>query len=185
MSWATNGTLAFNYSGGQAGVWLLNTNSQGGSLLPDSHYAVTRYGLAGPRRSHGSTIVQPGWSWTGYGILTPNGQTVVAPVDLTVPHARGMTAAFLEFSASTGYALRFLRPQQVSEGRDVLASPVYSVVWTNPSGSVLVVAAPATRHGNTGTRSVYGVLRGHRFTPIPGAPSPDALTFFGDTTIAF
>jgi hypothetical protein len=185
MSWATDGTLAFNYSSVQAGVWLLNTNSQGGSLLRDSHYAVTEFGLPGPRRSHGSTTVQPGWSWTGYGILTPDGQTVVAPVDLTVPHARGTIAAFGEFSASTDHPLRFLRRQQVPEGRDVLASPVYSVVWTNSSGSVLVVAAPATRRGKTGAQSAYGVLRGHRFTPIPGAPSPDALAFFADTTIAF
>jgi hypothetical protein len=32
---------------------------------------------------------------------------------------------------------------------------------------------------------VYAVLRGHLFTPIPGAPSPDALTLFSDTVIAF
>jgi hypothetical protein len=38
--------------------------------------------------------------------------------------------------------------------------------WTNPSGSVLVVAAPAKGHRNP----VLGVLAGDRFIPIPGAP---------------
>jgi len=32
---------------------------------------------------------------------------------------------------------------------------------------------------------VYGVLRGHLFTPIRGASSPDALTLFSDTVIVF
>jgi hypothetical protein len=48
-----------------------------------------------------------------------------------------------------------------------------------------VVAAPERRGGKAGTQSVYGVLRGHLFTPIPGAPSPEALTLFSDTVIAF
>lgn len=59
-----------------------------------------------------------------------------------------------------------------------------SVIWTNSSGSVLVVAAPEAR-GKVGLRSVYGVLRGNRFTPIPGAPSPGALPLFGNTLVAF
>jgi hypothetical protein len=40
------------------------------------------------------------------------------------------------------------------------------MVWSNPSGSVLIVQAPT---GN-GKQAVFGVLSGNKFIPIPGAP---------------
>ncbi len=187
MSWAADGTLAFNYPGDRsdpAGVYLLSTDMPGSNLLADSQQAVSTDAPARVRRSHGAATVQPGnWTWTGYGVLTPDGQTVVAPVQQTLPHSGGTGAAVAEFSALTGQELRVLWPDQVSGPAGFV--PYYSVVWTNPSGNVLVVAAPAASGKNAGTHSVYGVLRGRRFTPIPGAPTADALTIFSDTVIVF
>lgn len=68
--------------------------------------------------------------------------------------------AFEEFSASTGRLVRTLH--------EVEGEVFNSLEWTNSSGSVLVVAAPA----KTGGKTVLGVLSGRRFVAIPGAPQP-------------
>ena len=188
MSWATDGTLAFNYpgSGGdQPGLYLLNTNYASGDLLQASQLGVSTSAPVQLQRSHGTTTVQPGqWTWSGDGVLTPDGQTVLAPVQRTLQQAggTGAGAAFAKFSAVTGGLVQVLWPAESLQPLGL--GLYYSVIWTNSSGSVLVVAGPTTR-GKTGVHSVYGVLRGHRFTPIPGAPSPSALTLFGNTVIVF
>jgi len=186
MSWATNGTLAFNYPGSrdyQAGVYLLNTDDPGGSLLAVGQFAASADAPLQIGRSHGTTAVLPGhWTWTGNGVLTPNGQTVVAPLQRPAQQAGVASPAFGEFSALTGQPVRMLWPERSSQPLSL--GLYYSVVWTNSTGSVLVVAAPAAR-GKAGARSVYGVLRGNRFTPIPGAPSPGTLGLFGNTAVVF
>lgn len=69
-----------------------------------------------------------------------------------------LTSELQEFSTRTGKVIRALYPVQTGGE---------SLVWTNGPGSVLVVAAPPRHHN----QSVYGVLIGNRFTPIPGAPA--------------
>jgi hypothetical protein len=177
ISWSRSGTLAFNWLGNSRfvdgrlrlssddGVWLLNTSTPGGDLLAHSRLAV--------RQDQPDGL---GLAWDG--ILTPDGQRIVAAMGLAPvsdsrpspppqtitarPSTSGSTlilGEFEEFSAATGRAVRtFLR----------VASPVgtFPLVWSNPSGSVLVVGAPAGR----GQSPVFGVLSGYGFTPIPGAP---------------
>jgi hypothetical protein len=179
MSWATDGTLAVNNPGSQGGppsqgVWLINTNTAGGKLLDDGRLAVSAYA---PELGRAHRVAPLPWTWSGYGVLTPDGKTVVAPMQ----HTNHSGAAFGEFAASTGNLVQVLWPDRVSHR--AFLDPYYSAVWTNSSGSVLVVAAPESRKNKAGAQSVYGVLRGHRFTPIPGAPRP--LTFLSDTVIVF
>jgi hypothetical protein len=185
MSWARDGTLAFNYPGaglkrsGQ-GLWLLNTNAPGGSLLAHSRFAVSAY--VPPRGSHAITSLPGQWVWSSAGVITPDGRTVVAPIE-RYPERLGVTgAAFAEFAASSGaeFQVRWLDQQRT---RDPFFVPYYAVEWTNPSGSILVVAAPATR--GRSTRSVFGVLSGDRFTPIPGAPALTGLIYLNPTTLVF
>jgi hypothetical protein len=178
ISWSRSGTLAFNWLGNsrfvhgrlqlssEDGVWLLNTSTPGGDLLADSRLAV--------RQDQPDGL---GLAWDG--ILAPDGQRIVAatmgltPVSDSPPATPPQTITarpstfrrtlirgeFEEFSAATGRAVRTLLR---------VASPVgtFPLVWSNPSGSVLVVGAPAA----SGQQPVFGVLSGNGFTPIPGAP---------------
>jgi hypothetical protein len=167
ISWAADGTLAvtFQREVGETGpdFYLLSTNAQSGNGM-----------------WRGITPKPPaGWSlYPGNGLITPDGNALVAPIY----QDPGGTGAFGEFSASTGDLLQVLSPEQVSHPAGLVP---YYVAWTNSSGSVLVVTAPATG-GQAGTQAVYGVLRGHRFTSIPGAPAPaDAMRLESNTTIVF
>jgi len=182
MSFARNGMLAFNQPAIDdnaigSGLWLLNTNAPGGSLLAHSRLVVYAQPEVGV--SPGSAPVAGRWNWAGDGILTPDGKTVVAPV---LKHPGGRGAALGEFSASTGKLVRVLWQHSVRD--TVYFVPDNAVAWTNPSGSVLIVASPAAL-GKKAARSVYGVLRGHRFTPIPGTQSQGTFTLVNDTVIVF
>jgi len=188
MSWTREGTLAFNYPGaggrrsGQ-GLWLLNPNAPGGSLLAHSRFAVSVNGPPGLRVSHGIASLPAGrWVWASDGVITPDGKTVVAALERHLERPGVTAAEFAEFAASTGAEVR-VRWQDEQPTRDPFYVPYYSVVWSNPSGSVLVVAAPATRGGSAS--SVYGVLSGDRFTPIPGAPALSGLIPLNPTTLVF
>jgi hypothetical protein len=192
LSFAADGTLAVNFGrqpgGTGSGFYLLNTNAHPGNWV-----AITD-----PRMSHGITLKPPaGWELnTGNGLITPDGKTLVTPIQRNLQHRGGTEAAFGEFSASTGDLVQVLSPEKVS--RTAALAPDYSVVWTNPSGNVLVVPGPGAAGDRTRTQSVsgvrlipsvqsvYGVLRGRRFTPIPGAPAPPPPPPFGsDATVVF
>jgi hypothetical protein len=183
MSWASDGMLAFNYPGKQGGpsgrgLWLLDT-SRGGSLLGDSRLAVSAY-VPPLRASRGSAAPPPGhWAWSGDGILAPDGTTVVAPMERTLRRVDVTGEEFGEFSASTGKQVRVLWAEQLPSRP--FSVPYYSVLWTNSSGSVLIVAAPAASGKKGASQSVYGVLRGHRFTPIPGLRGAATLGLFTPT----
>ena len=149
MSWSGR-TLAFNWAGAadQQGVWLLNTATRGGGLLASSRLAVS----AGPSPFRG-------WHWNGDGLLTPDGRTVVMVIWEQL-HRSSLEMEFQVFSAATGKLLQTFH--RVRGGN----SESECLQWSNPSGSVLVVAAPVT-----GTKTnVFGVLRDGRFTPLRGAP---------------
>jgi hypothetical protein len=150
LSWAADGrTLAFQLGPrqGTIAVRLLDTATPGGSLQ-SSKLAVewTQGGVTGPR---GVVIAgandAPANSLAGYNtLITPDGTKIVCAT--TTP---SVTGQITEFSVRTGQIVRVmgagLAPQEV--------------LWTNNSGSTLIVQAAAT-----------GVLAGNQFTQIPGAP---------------
>jgi hypothetical protein len=150
ISWSRSGELAFNWSSNspdlrlaaeEYGVYLLDLAKAGHSLSTDSRHVV-RWPSAG---------LDPSWD----SVATPDGKEIVAPVFRN----GGDICAFEEFSAPRGRLLRILDKTDCSE-------PFNSVVWTNSTGSVLVVVGPSDR----GLRLVLGVLSGSRFIPIPGKP---------------
>jgi hypothetical protein len=71
----------------------------------------------------------------------------------------GVHAEFAEYSAASGKLIRYLWPT---------VHDTESVLWSNFSGSVLVVVAPVHRYSPGATR--LGVLSGGRFVPLPHAP---------------
>jgi hypothetical protein len=183
MSWAADGrTLAFNWTpatyrrngemcfASVSGLWLLDTATAGGSLLADSRLAVP-------------TSLPGGFGFDNQATLTPDGTKIIVPVDgpghrslsrciKPVPFPLGaspapsptITFGFEVLSTSTGKPVYLLHPVLSRNGN---AYPDLSMVWSNPSGSVLVVQAPT---GN-GKQAVFGVLSGNKFIPIPGAPA--------------
>jgi hypothetical protein len=148
LSWTADGRiLAFQFwteSGGITEIRLLDTTSPGGSLRA-ARPAVTFVG-------HGQIKTGP----TGNSIITPDGTRIVTVASRT-PGARPRVA---EFSARTGKPARFW-----SSGS---AGTPWNVLWTDPSGSTLIISAQPTAKA---TEPVTGVLSGKRFTPLPGAPA--------------
>jgi hypothetical protein len=182
LSWSHTGSLAFGWAGwagsipgSTAGVYVLNTNRAGGSLLSDS---LKVFCPVHPQQTNPLTYIG-----TNTAFLTPDGTTIISPVPQPIPvgqrppacaNTRGLRATMPEleeFSASTGQATSVL---YASHWHGAEESEVY---WSNPSGSVLVVQAAARPEVN-GVYGLYpstggfGILIGSTFTPIKGASSP-------------
>jgi hypothetical protein len=151
LSWAADGRiLAFQFwtqSGGITQVRLLDTTSPGGSLRA-ARPAVSFVG-------HGQVKTGP----VGNSIITPDGTKIVTVASRT----RGGRPEVMEFSVRPGppagpaYAWTV-----ISGGRDAS-----DVLWANPSGRTLIVAAGSS---SSATGSGLGVLRGGQLTPLPGSP---------------
>jgi hypothetical protein len=190
LSWSRTGILAFGWNGGYPrsvvrngrvkpegrysppGAYLLNTNTRGGSLMADSRAALC---LA---QSAPWTLEIGGF----YGYLTLDGTKIIAPVARPIPVGRGLpscsdtphsggagvmpplpaTAAFEEFSATTGQAVSVIHPRHAVDAEG-------QVNWSSPSGSVLVVVGQL----KPGPKSpwVFGILAGSRFIFLPGSLS--------------
>jgi hypothetical protein len=155
LSWTANGrTLAFpvtTESGGITSVMLLDTSSPGGSLR-SARRVVTFRGLG---------HVKPGP--IGNVIITPDGTRIVTVAMRTVPSRGTVTdqAQIAEFPARTGVTGSPPPAVNVSQTR----TP-WDVLWTDVSGSTLIVeegSAPTTNS------STMGIAAGGRFTPLPGA----------------
>jgi hypothetical protein len=162
LSWARGGLLAVNWVGetAQDGVRLLNTRTEGGSLLADSKLVV------------GEQDHPHGFNFDWDGVIAPDGRTIIAPMwrpgaikDGKLVRA-AIGAEFQEFSVATGKEIRSLWPVHY---------PVENIAWSNPSGSLLLVAAPATSGKNSSSHAVFGLLRGSHFVPLRGAPVPDGF----------
>ena len=83
-----------------------------------------------------------------------------------------MELEIAELSSSTGQAVRILDPWRF---KGLGAASWQDVLWTNSSGSTLIVESPPGTDpaGHWITRAigpVPGVLTGGRFTPLPRAP---------------
>jgi WD40-like Beta Propeller Repeat len=161
LSWAADGrTLAFQLGPrqGTIAVRLLDTATPGGSLR-SSKLAVewNHGGVTGPR---GVVIAgasnAPANSLASFNtLITPDGTKIVCVT--TTPSVTGQIS---EFSLRAGQFVRLPGTQPGSSA----GLATQDVLWTNSSGSTLIVQAATT-----------GVLAANHFTPIPGAP-PNTLS---------
>jgi len=162
LSWTADGaTLAFNWSaGGQAsrqpglaaaaGLRLLPVRAPPGGLLERSRLAL--------HWSSGIGAV-PGGLLANVAQITPDGRTILAalgrPAVRTVAPGGAGLEGYAAFSATTG-ALRYVQDIDQAQGGDA----AIAVLWTNSSGSTLIVAYPLA-----GGR--IAVLRDGLLTPLP------------------
>ena len=160
ISFASNGLLAFNWgSAPQPGVWLLDTHLGSGGLINDSRFVLAK--------GHGD------WQFSDGAILTSNGTAIIATLarrftlSSTPSGLDRTTSEIAEFSAASGRELRVRWPGN-SQARAGLSAG--NVIWSNPSGSTVLLAGPNPVLGN----SALGVLRGTTFTALPRpAPLPE------------
>ncbi|HEY5352134.1 MAG TPA: hypothetical protein VIK57_06740 [Streptosporangiaceae bacterium] len=150
LSWTANGrTLAFpltSESGGITWVMLLNISSPGGSLQSAARRGVSFLGLG---------HVKPGP--VGNALITPDGTRITTITTQLEPSRARVT----EFSARTGQPVS---PPPAGATPGTLTP--WSVLWTDSSGSTLIVNGIRTGP----SAAVTGILRRGRFTPLPGAP---------------
>jgi hypothetical protein len=177
LSWTTDGrTLAFQqWVGNSIDIRLLDTTSPGGSLRSDSRLAVQWKGDAETFHFvHGkASNVIFGFS----AIITGDGTKIVAATASETKHPLNSELAFTEFSASTGKVVDVLSRWPIP---GLYPGQTQDVLWTNSSGSTLIVLAhvpgPPTKDPHSinaaGYRIEFGVLHGNEFTPLPGAPAP-------------
>jgi len=162
LSWTADGRmLAFQkWTGNNAQVRLLDTTAPGSSLR--SARLVVRFSAR-----DGVFTLSPVNS-----MITPDGTKVVVPLARYTLRPDAMELEIAELSSSTGQAARILDPWRF---RGLGAASWQDVLWTNSSGSTLIVEAPPGTDpaGHWITRAinpVAGVLVGGQFTPLPRAP---------------
>ena len=150
VSWtADERTLAFDWnSASSGGVGLLNVDAPGSSLLADSRLQ-TRFPAPSPY----------GPACQNDLIIRPDGSAVIcAAIQASgVDLGRGAVTEFREYSTATGKIVRVFGYWTFPKA-GVLA---VNVLWSNPSGSLLIGVIPTTGKGRV------GVISGNTFTPLP------------------
>jgi hypothetical protein len=184
MSWTRTGVLAINWASfvrqndprdDRSGLWLLNTASASGSLRTESQLVVR------------CCKELNGFSLADEGVVTGDGATVLNPmirsrsVTQTLPDGLHSTITkyisekIQEFSAATGqptgalWWVRLGRPDTPTA-----LDPDEMVLWSNASGSVLVVQANMVSGRLPEGKTTIGVVSRNHFTPIPGTSTPRA-----------
>jgi hypothetical protein len=185
LSWTDNErTLAFDWAangpGIHTGVWLLNLDTGGGSLLADSREAVTlaNQALFGATPLAGNTmvpVIQPASTSSEQpvmpptcqedSIITPDGSAIVCGAitalnETVKPNGaglqRGAETEFFEYSAASGRVARVLGHWTFGS----VGALSVEVLWSNASGSVLIGVSPDSGGGRV------GVISGNEFTPL-------------------
>jgi len=162
LSWAADErTLAFDWAGSNPGVWLLNLDAGGSNLLADSRLTVSWAGnpLSAQPTCDPDVIITPDGSAVACAATAGLNPRMVG----TTPE-RGAETEFFEYSTATGKLARVLGPWTSPNAPILIAA----VLWSNPSGSVLIGVIPA----GGGLR--IGVIRGTKFTPLPAAVYSEA-----------
>lgn len=151
VSWtADERTLAFDWnSASSGGVGLLNVDAPGSSLLADSRLqarfpAASPYGPA----CQNDLIITPDGSALVCGAIQANG----------VNRGRDAVTEFREYSTATGKIVSVFGPWTIARAGYLAVN----VLWSNPSGSLLIGVIPTTGDGRV------GVISGNTFTPLPG-----------------
>jgi hypothetical protein len=178
LSWTADGrTMAFQQwaAGNIIDLRLLDTTAPGGSLQ-----AASRLLLRWPGDGATWHFVHGKISNVLFGpsaVITPDGTKIVAATVSETKHPLSSELAFTEFSAATGKAVDVLSRWDLP---GLYPGQIQDVLWTNSSGSALIVLAhkpgvPAKDPHSidaAGYGIEFGVLNGNRFTPLPGAPRP-------------
>ncbi|HEV2260129.1 MAG TPA: hypothetical protein VGS06_44040 [Streptosporangiaceae bacterium] len=188
VSWTANErTLAFDWAasgpGVHTGVWLLNLQTGGGSLLAHSREAVTLVNQAslGATPLPSSTtvpVVRPASTTSGQpvtpptcqedSIVTPDGSAIVCGAITALNETvkpdggglqRGAETEFFEYSTASGKVARVLGHWTFGS----VGALSVEVLWSNASGSVLIGVIPNSGGGRV------GVISGNEFTPLPAA----------------
>jgi hypothetical protein len=176
LSWAADGRmLAFQQwvAGNYIHLRLLDTTTPGGSL-PAASRLLLRWPGDGAtwHYVHGKiSNVLFGFS----AIITSDGNKIVAATEDLTKHPLSSELAFTEFSAATGKVVKVLGRWPIP---GLYPGQTQDVLWTNRSGSTLIVLAhkPGVptkdphSPNSAGYGIEFGVLRGNQFTPLPGAP---------------
>ena len=177
LSWTADGrTLAFQqWVGNSIDVRLLDATTSGGSLQADSRLAVQwKDDAESFHFVHGkaSNIIEGASA-----IITGDGTKIVAATASETKHPLNSELAFTEFSAATGKVVTVLGRWPIP---GLYPGQTQDVLWTNSSGSTLIVLAHKPGVPTKDPQSInsagygieFGVLNGNRFTPLPGAPPP-------------
>ena len=175
LSWAADdSTLAFQrWVDDYFQVRLLDTTAPGSSLAASRVALRLKWDGSGNRFHHGRAVND---AQTFAALLTPDGSKIVTATDTQTRRPASAELAFTEFSARTGQVLAARDrwrltghwPEQEEE-----------VLWSNADGSTLLVVAhqPGAAASSQGDFPIqFGILRGNRYTPLPGAPSPNQLS---------
>ena len=175
LSWAADdSTLAFQlWVDDRFQVRLLDTTAPGSSLAASRVALRLKWDGSGNRFQHGRAVND---AQTFAALLAPDGSKIVTATDTQTLRPPSAELAFTEFSARTGKVLAVRDgwrltghwPEQEEE-----------VLWSNADGSTLIVVAhqPGAAANSSGNFPIqFGVLRGNRYTPLPGAPSPNHLS---------
>jgi hypothetical protein len=186
LSWTdSERTLAFDWAasgpGVHTGVWLLNLDTGGGSLLADSREAVILVNQASlnPAPLPTSTtvpVIRPASTSAGQpltpptcqedAIITPDGSAIVCGAITTLNETiqpngaglqRGAETEYFEYSAASGKVARVLGHWTFGS----VGALSVEVLWSNASGSVLIGVIPDGGGGR------LGVISGNEFTPLP------------------
>jgi len=113
-------------------------------------------------------------------LITPDGTKIVCATVSETKRPLTSDLAFTEFSARTGQAVGVMGNWTL---HGMYPGQIQDVIWTNPSGSTLIVVAhkpgkPSLAPHSTNVAG-YGIeisaLTGNRYTPLPGAPLPGSL----------
>ncbi len=158
LSWFSAQTIGFTWmgtaNGPQQGEWLLDLGLGGSNLLNDSRQAMS-LGYTSPQQSPSGPVCQEL-------IVTPDGSAVVCAA-LATRGEQPLTGdyAFLEYPTAAGMPVRTLAHGTVKN----LERLFVDLLWSNPSGSVLVGVIPTT---SGPTNSEIGMITDGTFTPLPG-----------------
>jgi hypothetical protein len=164
LSWAADDrTVAFQlWRGPSIYIGLADTGRPGGG--PGSARLVVNFAGQAVDSAHGTYILNGSSA-----LITPNGAAIVCATSSTVRSPRNAALAYklgyVAFSATTGRPMRVLDPRQYASDKWLQTE---DVLWTNASGSELIVLAnvPAARPGRY--RLQIGAVGAHGFTPLPG-----------------
>jgi hypothetical protein len=178
LSWSVDGrTLTFQQwvAGNYIHLRLLDTTTPGGSLQASSRLLLRWPGDGATWHYVNGKISNVLFGFSA--IITGDGSKIVAATEDLTKHPLSSALAFTEFSASTGKVVKVLGRWPIP---GLYPGQTQDVLWTNSSGSTLIVLAHKPGVPTKDPHSVnsagygieFGVLRGNQFTPLPGAPSP-------------
>ncbi len=150
VSWTADGReLAFDWgpeSGPGLGTWLLDTTRGGSGLLANSHQVLS-LGRLDTLSCQTDQIVSGDGSVIICGALKVSGRP---------GSGESVEVGFQEYSTTTGKLVRTLYRHTISHAQGGSAG----LMWSNASGSVLIVAVPNSGSG------VVGILHGNTFTRL-------------------